>query len=417
MAETAGVTYYETLGVEPDATQDDIKKAYRRLLRTAHPDSGGTVGMFRAIQHAYDVLSNPDERARYDGNRNTYQPPPEQENPKPRTGAEESQQDDGTVGQPQPLEPIPTAPHTSLPEPAFNPPLNPPPPRKGAAKWTKVWAIIFAIIGALFILFNLVGAWAETEFRKSVGMESNAYLERIPTFIFIVIFFGFLALLPYFISRVSGSKPPRVPLATDYLMPEHLHVREFGVPGEGLSAGRFGERAKLGKIGEERTAKILRKAALEPFPSARVIHGLRWPGMDHADIDHVLLIGETLMLVDSKYMRNGNYWFDNLDLYRDGQELEPFKLGYSLTAMRGQFPGLQIVGVVLMHSPTGKLNDPSVEMAEMPQSQRENPYYSPILVMNSQQFLQHVHRFASESNRNVVNARLLADLLAMRPMG
>ena len=66
MAQTAGITLYETLGVEPTASQDEIRRAYRKLLRTAHPDSGGTVGMFRSIQHAYEVLSDPTQRSQYD---------------------------------------------------------------------------------------------------------------------------------------------------------------------------------------------------------------------------------------------------------------------------------------------------------------------------------------------------------------
>jgi len=62
--------YYATLGVTPDASQDDIKKAFRRLARETHPDAnpGDTVAeaRFREIAEAYEVLSDSQRRARYD---------------------------------------------------------------------------------------------------------------------------------------------------------------------------------------------------------------------------------------------------------------------------------------------------------------------------------------------------------------
>lgn len=58
---------YQTLGVEPDATQDYIKSAYRKKAQAAHPDrEGGDKVAFQAIQAAYDVLGDVDRRARYD---------------------------------------------------------------------------------------------------------------------------------------------------------------------------------------------------------------------------------------------------------------------------------------------------------------------------------------------------------------
>lgn len=60
---------YETLGVERDATMIRIKAAYRRLVKKWHPDlnkSAEAPDRFRAIQYAYDVLSDPEKRRRYD---------------------------------------------------------------------------------------------------------------------------------------------------------------------------------------------------------------------------------------------------------------------------------------------------------------------------------------------------------------
>ena len=62
--------HYEVLGVARTATQDEIKRAYRRLAREHHPDanSGDPVSeeRFKAITHAYDVLSDPQKRQSYD---------------------------------------------------------------------------------------------------------------------------------------------------------------------------------------------------------------------------------------------------------------------------------------------------------------------------------------------------------------
>jgi len=61
--------HYETLGVSRDATADEIKKAYRRLARELHPDvnpSEEAAERFKNVTHAYDVLSDPSERQRYD---------------------------------------------------------------------------------------------------------------------------------------------------------------------------------------------------------------------------------------------------------------------------------------------------------------------------------------------------------------
>ena len=61
--------HYEVLGVSRDATPDQIKKAYRRLARELHPDVNpgeDASERFKLVTHAYDVLSNPEQRQRYD---------------------------------------------------------------------------------------------------------------------------------------------------------------------------------------------------------------------------------------------------------------------------------------------------------------------------------------------------------------
>jgi curved DNA-binding protein len=61
--------YYQTMGVPRDATQDAIKRAWRKLARKYHPDVSkekGAEEKFKAMQEAYEVLKDPEKRAAYD---------------------------------------------------------------------------------------------------------------------------------------------------------------------------------------------------------------------------------------------------------------------------------------------------------------------------------------------------------------
>jgi molecular chaperone DnaJ len=62
----AAKDYYEILGVPRTASEDDIKKAFRKLARKHHPDTGGSDERFKEINEAYEALSDPEKRTQYD---------------------------------------------------------------------------------------------------------------------------------------------------------------------------------------------------------------------------------------------------------------------------------------------------------------------------------------------------------------
>jgi DnaJ-class molecular chaperone len=60
------MNYYSILGVDANADQNQIKRAYRELVKKHHPDRGGDAELFKRINEAYETLSDPVKRQQYD---------------------------------------------------------------------------------------------------------------------------------------------------------------------------------------------------------------------------------------------------------------------------------------------------------------------------------------------------------------
>ena len=96
----AFIDYYKILGISKDATQEDIKKAYRKLARKYHPDLNkdypNAQEKFQEINEANEVLSNPEKRKRYDEYGENWKYAEELEKQKKRQTKEQSGTREGT---------------------------------------------------------------------------------------------------------------------------------------------------------------------------------------------------------------------------------------------------------------------------------------------------------------------------------
>ena len=106
-----GEDFYQTLGVPRNASQDEIQRAYRQLARTYHPDINrdpGAEDRFKEVSEAYDVLSDPQTRRRYDAFGRDFRQVPEdvdpetwrrsQARPEPDAGGGRTRSSAGTGG-------------------------------------------------------------------------------------------------------------------------------------------------------------------------------------------------------------------------------------------------------------------------------------------------------------------------------
>lgn len=96
----AFIDYYKILGISKDATQEDIKKAYRKLARKYHPDlnkdNPNAQEKFQEINEANEVLSNPEKRKKYDEYGENWKYAEELEKQKKRQTKEQSGTREGT---------------------------------------------------------------------------------------------------------------------------------------------------------------------------------------------------------------------------------------------------------------------------------------------------------------------------------
>jgi hypothetical protein len=314
-----GVDYYELLGVTRAASDADIRTAYRVLAKVMHPDAGGTSGTFRLLQEAYETLKDPSRRAAYDlgavGAHNGATAPGRRARQQPRQRGRRSWA--RGFGE----------------DPDFVPPkpdLDP-----DALGWW--WA---------------VDAHERLRHVPSLAPGHAPALLAIGSGVLLALPLGFgLDLSPLLFTvwllLAAAAATWVARLARRYLADRRTR-RAF--------VAEFGERTVFGRpgaelAGERITAELL-KTYLTRLPGVRIFHGLSRPGSVFADIDHAVLCGRRLVLVESKMWLPGHYTMDAASrLWRNGH---PFRggtvqLAEGVAAYRELLPDIEVRGVVLVY--------------------------------------------------------------------
>ncbi|SDZ39210.1 Nuclease-related domain-containing protein [Amycolatopsis xylanica] len=295
-----GFDYYELLGLAKTASPAEIKSAYRALAKSMHPDAGGTAGTFRLLQEAYGTLSDPAKRAAYDRAPGDVIAPPRPRGPV-RTRRREFGADPGFEPPPVVLDPD-VIPWWDL----VARPASRRAPREGHGH--APWLIVVAGVLLLFVPM----AWGVWVLLVVVVAGSAAWLAR---------------------GYVADVRAERV------ISAEFGHATEFGKVG-----------VDADQIGERRTAELLRRYFTQ-LPEVRIFHSLALPGSVFADIDHAVLVGKRLVLVQSKSWPPGHYEMDEESLYRNGNRFRggSSSLPEAIAEYKRLLPGVEVTGALLIY--------------------------------------------------------------------
>ncbi len=307
-----GIDYYELLGVTRDASSSEIRSAYRTLAKAMHPDAGGTAGAFRLLREAYDTLTDPELRADYDRG-DEYEPDY---------------------------------------EPEYEPEPPPPPVRTRRPRQTSRYVPTSPVVEP-----DTIPWWNEVRRERQVVLEPTSGPSRTVTLMaagataFVVLAMGLLgvpAWLLILFLLVGGAvtvECGRRNLAA--LRVDREFTAEFGDRKVFGSPGREDD-----EVAERLTAELLARY-LTRIPGVRVCHGLAAEeGSVFADLDHAVLCGHRLVLIESKSWLPGHY-----DVNTSGEVLRnghPFRGGTvnlpeRLAAYRALLPDAEIRGALLIY--------------------------------------------------------------------
>ncbi|TDT82562.1 DnaJ-like protein [Arthrobacter sp. AG258] len=301
-------SHYQVLRVAVTATEKEIKVAYRRAARSAHPDHGGDAATFRRVTAAYETLIDPQRRKAYD---RSY-------------GAGAAPADAGA--------------HFDAPA---------------------------------------AGSRASATVRRPGGGRNTA---GDP---------------PVYVPPYEGSgEIPLIPL-------EQAGQQVHGMP---RKRGIFGAEARIQR--EMRTVQLLSRQVLTAIPAARLINGLQSPA-DNSHIDHAVLSGYRLALVNSMLLPKGAYAWDGRTLNHGGRAVAPPQLARVVWSMQDIFPELNVTGWTVVFSPDGNLHEPVIDHHRRPAGPMET-----VQIVNAAGLVRGLKEFlAAGPAPNTVNVPVLARLL------
>jgi xanthosine utilization system XapX-like protein len=308
-----GVDYYELLGVGPNASASEIRTAYRALAKVMHPDAGGTAGTFRLLREAYETLSDPERRADYD------------------LDDEEDEEEEPPAPAPVAVRRAPMRVFHDDPEYV---PARVEIPADTIPWWYTVTSTRVVLSPTIrpekAVVISAVAGWV---------ILLLALLMVAPPAPLLIVWLLALAAsgtaLFSMVRRQLDGYAANTAFTTQY----GVH-QVYGRPGIGSE-----HRA------EQLTAEVLTRY-LTRLPGARIFHGLAEPGSVFADVDHAVLCGRRLVLIESKMWLPGHYDVDEAgELWRNDH---PFRggaarLGKQLRIFQQLWPELEIRGVLLIY--------------------------------------------------------------------
>lgn len=298
--------FYELLGVPREASPAEIRSAYRSLAKVMHPDAGGTAGTFRLLREAYETLSDPRLRESYDSG-----------------DAEDFEEELFEEFDDEFVEPV-------VRRESFTPSLPTIDPE------TIPW-------------------WEEVTGRVVLAPSAR------PSAMLVAVVLGGWTLVVLVLILVGAPMPVLVGWLLVLAAAAALVVRRLA---EAARADRafladLGGRRVFGRpgtepdeAGERLTAELLERY-LTRIPAARICHGLAGEvGSVFADVDHAVLCGRRLVLIESKVWLPGHYQADADDvLWRNGHRFRggDSALAGRLAAYRDLLPWLEVRGVLLLY--------------------------------------------------------------------
>lgn len=441
--------HYQILDVDTDADQSAIKAAYRKLSKRYHPDiTGDPKGhLFQLVNEAYETLSNETKRAAYDrslasdGSGYYHQEPERDET---SAGASHS----------------PSAGNSS----------DIPPARVNwnAMDWYQKdydhikEQVVLPKPGMLVGLLGGAGYLLGTGFLGLFSFVTITLFPLLAVVLSVVAIAGWIKYIRYSIDKMrftltsslfpaysiyalisragSGSGPALGLVIAECILLAGLfflgfwsarrwqywktvkHARgpmivsakdlidyaSWGKPGQLDDAlGKFTERnIALGATGEKMTAELMNNLML--IPGTRILHGLRFPGSENADVDHAIINGNKIVLVDSKMWSGGSYhWgYDGMIVRSNGTTSTDLHTNfpYAVAEYQKDIPEAHIRGRILIHSNNGK---PVV----VDNGKAESSGVGATRLCTAQEFFEETGNWFAENNTGVIHRGLVNTLL------
>lgn len=314
------VDYYTLLGVDKAASRAQIKTAYRAKARSIHPDFGGSAADFHALHEAYQALVDPIRRAAYDRSLRWSAPMPTR-----RAGSWSTTPVVRRTGRTGRLRDFGEDKDFVPPELDLDPATLP---------WWEQHGRVRQLPGtgpSREQVLGALGAWCAL-----LLLTVLLPVDSIP--VQVVLW-----------TLVSAGAVAIAGLARRYLRAHRVERAflletagrtEFGSPG-----------AEPDQLAERMTAQAIGDYLLR-LPGARVFHGLTRPGSVFVDVDHAVLRGRRLVLVESKLWLPGHYEADDDGaIYRNGHVFHggATHLPDSLADYRTLLPDVDVRGVLVVH--------------------------------------------------------------------